>query len=143
MPSIKVNTDRVTYTKDTLTSNYTYENSIVTKSNDTFEVNNVSTDLTFKLDLKVPKIGVMLVGLGGNNGTTFVAASLANKHGIEFQTKEGPLKANYFGSVTQSSTIKLGIDENGEDVYVPFNSLVPMVNPNDFVISGWDISKLA
>ncbi|CAI8501129.1 unnamed protein product [Pichia kudriavzevii] len=142
MPSIKVNTDRVTYTKDTLTSNYTYENSIVTKSNDTFEVNNVSTDLTFKLDLKVPKIGVMLVGLGGNNGTTFVAASLANKHGIEFQTKEGPLKANYFGSVTQSSTIKLGIDENGEDVYVPFNSLVPMVNPNDFVISGWDISKL-
>ena len=28
---------------------------------------------------KVPKVGVMLVGLGGNNGSTFVAGILANK----------------------------------------------------------------
>jgi len=28
---------------------------------------------------KVPKLGVMLVGLGGNNGSTFVAGILANK----------------------------------------------------------------
>jgi len=28
---------------------------------------------------KVPKIGVMLVGLGGNNGSTFTAGILANK----------------------------------------------------------------
>jgi myo-inositol-1-phosphate synthase len=24
---------------------------------------------------------------------------------------------------------------------VPFNSLLPMVHPNDMVIGGWDISK--
>lgn len=28
----------------------------------------------------------------------------------------------------------------GEEVFCPFNSLVPMVNPNDIVIGGWDIS---
>lgn len=27
----------------------------------------------------VPKVGVMLVGLGGNNGSTFVTGILANK----------------------------------------------------------------
>jgi myo-inositol-1-phosphate synthase len=143
-PKIKVNTDRTVYTDDELTSKYTYENSIVSVDSETntYKVENVQTDLTFKLDLKVPKVGILLVGLGGNNGTTFTAASLANKHNIVFQTREGPLKSNYFGSVTQSSTIKLGINEKGDDVYVPFNSLVPMVNPNDFVISGWDISDL-
>lgn len=143
-PKIQVNTDRTTYTDDELTSKYTYENSIVSvdPATQAYKVDTVETDLTFKLDLKVPKVGILLVGLGGNNGTTFTAASIANKNNIEFQTREGPLKANYFGSVTQSSTIKLGVDAKGHDVYVPFNSLVPMVNPNDFVISGWDINDM-
>lgn len=37
--------------------------------------------LTHKIETEatVPKIGVMLVGLGGNNGTTFTAGILANK----------------------------------------------------------------
>ncbi|TID15837.1 hypothetical protein CANINC_004367 [Pichia inconspicua] len=143
-PSIQVNNERTVYTDKELTSKYTYENSIVTKdSNDgKIHIDTVQTNLNFKLDLKVPKVGILLVGLGGNNGTTFCAATLANKLKIEFQTREGPLKANYFGSVTQSSTIKLGVDKNGNDIYAPFNSLVPMVNPNDFVVSGWDINDM-
>lgn len=28
----------------------------------------------------------------------------------------------------------------GEEVYCPFSSLVPMVNPDDIVLGGWDIS---
>ena len=32
------------------------------------------------------------------------------------------------------------IRDRGNDVYAPFNSLVPMVSPNDFVVSGWDIN---
>ena len=34
---------------------------------------------TIVTERKVPKLGVMLVGLGGNNGSTFVAGILANK----------------------------------------------------------------
>lgn len=30
----------------------------------------------------------------------------------------------------------------GEEVFTPFKSLLPMVDPNDFVIGGWDISGL-
>ena len=29
----------------------------------------------------------------------------------------------------------------GADVFVPLNSLVPMADPSQFVIGGWDISK--
>lgn len=28
----------------------------------------------------------------------------------------------------------------GEEIHVPFSSLLPMVHPNDFVLGGWDIS---
>ena len=143
-PKIKVNTDRTTYSETELTTKYTYENSIVSINKETNEYNveNIETDLTFKVDLKVPRVGVLLVGLGGNNGTTFTAATIANREKIKFQTREGEIESNYFGSVTQSSTIKLGIDSNGKDIYVPFNSILPMINPNDFIISGWDINEM-
>ena len=39
--------------------------------------------------MKVPKLGIMLVGWGGNNGTTFTRGLLANKYGINWNTKEG------------------------------------------------------
>lgn len=47
-----------------------------------------------------------------------------------------------FGSLTQASTVRLGTGPNGEDVYVPMYSLLPMVNPDDIVVDGWDISGL-
>ncbi|KRT82911.1 hypothetical protein AMK59_4610, partial [Oryctes borbonicus] len=47
-----------------------------------------------------------------------------------------------FGSITQSSTVRLGNDAYGECVHVPFNSLLPMVDPNDIIVDGWDISGL-
>lgn len=61
----------------------------------------------------------MLVGWGGNNGTTVTGAILANKYQMQWQTKDGLVKANYFGSVTQSSTVLVGIDDQNRDVYIP------------------------
>lgn len=129
---------------DHLYTKFTYENSVVEKdANGKFIVTPTASDYEFKVDLKVPKVGLLLVGIGGNNGTTLLGATLANKHNISFENKEGVVKPNYYGSVTQASTVKIGVDkETGEDVYVPFNSIVPMVNPNDLVVDGWDISGL-
>ena len=56
-------------------------------------------------------------------------------------TKEGLKKPNYWGSLTQASTCRVG-NYKGEEVYVPFNKLLPMVHPNDVVLGGWDISNL-
>lgn len=50
--------------------------------------------------MKVPKMGVMLVGWGGNNGTTTTGGILANKHNITWMTKKGENKPNYYGSIT-------------------------------------------
>jgi myo-inositol-1-phosphate synthase len=37
----------------------------------------------------VPKLGIMLVGLGGNNGSTLVAGIIANKKKLSWDTKNG------------------------------------------------------
>lgn len=73
----------------------------------------------------------MLVGWGGNNGSTITAALEANRNQLEWRTKDGIQRANWFGSVTQASTILLGNDSQSNEIYVPFNHILPMVNPND------------
>eukprot|EP01092_Planopodium_desertum_P013017 TRINITY_DN61975_c0_g1_i1.p1 TRINITY_DN61975_c0_g1~~TRINITY_DN61975_c0_g1_i1.p1 ORF type:complete len:404 (+),score=117.01 TRINITY_DN61975_c0_g1_i1:103-1314(+) len=34
----------------------------------------------------------------------------------------------------------MGTTDTGEDVYIPFKDILPMVNPNDIVFGGWDIN---
>ncbi len=50
---------------------------------------NVVKEHTITTEKKVPKLGVMLVGLGGNNGSTLVAGILANKKKITWEAKTG------------------------------------------------------
>jgi myo-inositol-1-phosphate synthase len=90
------------------------------------------------LALKISSL--MLVGIGGNNGTTLVATILANRHNIAWHTKSTVQRPNYIGSLLRASTIRLGLDETGKDVYAPLSDLLPMVHPNDLVVGGWDIS---
>lgn len=94
---------------------------------------------------KVPKLGVMLVGLGGNNGSTLVAGILANKQNLSWEAKNGTVQANFFGSFTQSATAHVGFKYDQKagtlsDVHKPIKSILPMVDPVDFEIAGWDIS---
>jgi myo-inositol-1-phosphate synthase len=87
---------------------------------------------------------MMLVGWGGNNGSTVTAGIIANRRGLVWDTREGQRAANYYGSVVMASTIKLGSDaKTGQDVNIPFHDMLPMVHPNDLVIGGWDISGLS
>ncbi|KHJ78803.1 inositol-3-phosphate synthase, partial [Oesophagostomum dentatum] len=94
----------------------------------------------FKTQLKPKKTGVLLVGIGGNNGSTSVGAVFANKKHMTWRTKEGLHTANYFGSITQASTVHLGWDGE-QQVHVPFNEIIPILSPNDLVIDGWDINN--
>uniref|UniRef100_A0A7S2S2Q9 inositol-3-phosphate synthase n=1 Tax=Mucochytrium quahogii TaxID=96639 RepID=A0A7S2S2Q9_9STRA len=139
---IKVAGDNVKYTEDAIFSEYNYQTTSVEKKGDTVVATPTSRKIEFKTETKVPKTGVLFVGWGGNNGATVTAGVLANKMGLEWRTKEGMHKSNYYGSVTMASTVRLGMDSNGNDMFVPFNSLIPMVHPNDLVIGGWDISKM-
>lgn len=97
-------------------------------------------NFTIRTRTSVPKVGIMLVGWGGNNGSTLTAGMLANKHDVTWNTKDGVRKPNYYGSLTQSGTCRVGHLE-GEEVYVPFKSLMPLANPNDVIVDGWDINE--
>jgi myo-inositol-1-phosphate synthase len=138
--SFRVNSPNVQYTNDHIVSDYTYKSTKTKFENGELVVEPVETNYTFKTDRKVPRLGVMIVGLGGNNGTTVVAGAIANREKLTWRTKEGVQHSNYFGSMLLSSTVRVGSSPTGEDTYVPFNSLLPMVHPNDMVFGGWDIN---
>jgi len=141
--NFKVHSPNVHYDEKSIISDYVYRNTEAKIENNDVIVFPKETKYQFKTETKVPKLGVMIVGLGGNNGTTVVAGTVANREGITWRTKNGVQKPNYYGSITQSSTISLGVDPNtAEEVYVPLKSMVPMVDPNDIIYGGWDISSL-
>lgn len=84
----------------------------------------------------------MFVGWGGNNGTTVTGGIIANKHKVVFNTKKGPEQSNFYGSITQCSTVKIGVNSESQEVYVPMRDVLPMVDPCEVVIGGWDISSM-
>lgn len=139
-----VDSPNVVYTDAEIKSKYTYRTTTVTKISDgKYVAKPKQTLYDFKVDRKVPKTGVMLVGWGGNNGTTVTAGILANRRGLSWETKKGRQEANYYGSVLMGSTIKLGTDSaTGDDINIPFQQMLPMLHPNDLAIGGWDISGM-
>lgn len=140
---LKVNSRNVQYTEDHIIASYQYQTSGVTLGSDgVASVTPMTQPITFKTERKVPRTGVMLVGLGGNNGSTVVASTIANRLGLTWETRRGTQAANYFGSITQASTLRLGQTKDFEEVNAPLSSVVPMVNPNDLVIGGWDCSSV-
>jgi myo-inositol-1-phosphate synthase len=142
--NFKVNSPDVLYAEDgsEIVSRYTYRTTKVDIGQDgSVEVKPIEHKMLFKTQRRVPKLGVMLVGLGGNNGTTVVAGCIANREGISWRTKRGVQTPNYWGSITQASTNLLGSDHaTGDDVWVPMGKMLPMVDPNDIVWGGWDIN---
>ncbi|PSN52115.1 Inositol-3-phosphate synthase 1-A [Blattella germanica] len=140
--SFLVNSPNVKYSKEFIEAEYNYQIIKVESSGDILMATPVTTQLHIRTKRQVPKLGLMLVGWGGNNGSTVTAAILANKMNLSWETKEGMRKADWYGSITQASTIRLGIGTDGNDVYVPMSKFLPMVNPDDIVVDGWDISSM-
>ncbi|KAF3536738.1 hypothetical protein F2Q69_00018645 [Brassica cretica] len=123
--SFKVESPNVKYTENEIHSVYNYQ----------------TTELVHESKNGAYQWPVMLVGWGGNNGSTLTAGVIANREEISWATKEKVQQANYFGSLTQASSIRVG-SFNGEEIYAPFKSLLPMVNPEEIVFGGWDISDM-
>ncbi|KAK7220463.1 hypothetical protein V2G26_008466 [Clonostachys chloroleuca] len=126
-----VNSPNVTYTDSEIKSKYTYRTTQVeTNPDGKFVATPTETLYDFKVERKVPKTGMMLVGWGGNNGTTVTAGIIANRRNLVWPTKEGQQEANYYGSVVMGSTMKLGTDaKTHKDVNIPFHQILPMVHP--------------
>ncbi|TXT07219.1 hypothetical protein VHUM_03389 [Vanrija humicola] len=140
---IQVDSETTVYENGGIKARFTDRGANVVKAADG-KLKVTKTERTFEFFTKtnVGRVGLLLVGIGGNNGTTVVATNLANKHGISWNTKDGEQQPNYIGSLVRASTVSLGTDEAGKPVNVPISDMLPMVHPNDFVIGGWDISSL-
>jgi len=136
-----VRAPNVKYTEEYITSDYVYRTTDAIVENGDVIVTPRETSYTFRTQRKVPKLGVMLVGLGGNNGSTVVAGCIANREKISWRTKNGIQQPNYFGSITQASTVRIGTNpQTGEDVFVQLRNVLPMVDPSEIVWGGWDIN---
>jgi myo-inositol-1-phosphate synthase len=140
--TFKVASDKVKYNDEHIESEYEYQTTVVEIQEGEAVVKPVNKTYTFRTQRNVGRVGTMIVGLGGNNGTTVMAGIIANREGITWRTNKGVQTPNYWGSVTQASTLRLGSDASGDDVFIPFKSILPMVDPNELVVGGWDISSL-
>lgn len=128
------------YADDYIFGQYLYEKNSVEVKDGAICVVPAGHRYNFRTKRQVPKVGLLMVGWGGNNGTTVTGGIIANRQKMTWSTKEGKQEANYYGSLTQATTVRVGSNAAGREVHVPFNSLLPMVHPNDIVLGGWDIN---
>ena len=87
-----VQSERVKYNyqKGCILADYDYQATRVHRSDDgRLLVTPVTSSLLFKTETNVPNVGCMLVGWGGNNGSTVTASVLANRLGLTWRTKDG------------------------------------------------------
>ncbi|CAF5191043.1 unnamed protein product, partial [Rotaria magnacalcarata] len=141
--SIHVDSNNTIYSNEYIESKYMYEmnHCEVDHRAQRVEIVPRKYQYNFRTQRQVQRTGVMLVGWAGNNGSTFTGATIANREKITWMRKEGEQFPNYYGSLTQSTTIRIGSDNEGKEVHIPFNTILPMLHPNDIVIGGWDINS--
>ncbi|EIW80213.1 Myo-inositol-1-phosphate synthase [Coniophora puteana RWD-64-598 SS2] len=140
---ITVQSENTTYTDEHITSKFVNRGASVQVTDGRMTVTPTAQTYEFRTERKVGKTGLMMIGLGGNNGTTLCATILANRHNITWHTKNGIVQPNYIGSMLRASTVQIGTDPaTGKEVHVPISDVLPMVHPDDLVLGGWDISGL-
>eukprot|EP00957_Ditylum_brightwellii_P035753 2710656-Ditylum_brightwellii.AAC.1 len=78
------------------------------------------------------KTGMLVVGLGGNNGVTLLAGCIANSKSLEWETQTGRNSANWYGCITQ-------LEPRGQHGGVGFKGRYNLSDASNMAVSGWDI----
>ena len=91
-------------------------------------------------DVSIKKIGVMIIGIGGNNGSTFTAGLIAHKKKLQWENKEGVHNVEFLGSLAEFGSINIGYKKNKPYTKLMKN-MVPLIKPEDIIVGGWDISS--
>lgn len=92
---VEIRNPKVRYEDHVILSRYNYED---TKVEVDMKNRLIATPRTlsfmFRTERRVPRVGCMIVGWGGNNGTTLTAGILANRHALQWETKDGIKTSN-------------------------------------------------
>lgn len=142
--ALTVQSENTVYTDEHITAKFLNRGSHVSVTNGQYTITPIIQPYEFRTKRTVGKTGLMMIGMGGNNGSTLCATILANRHNITWHTKQGIQQPNYIGSVLRASTVRIGTEpDTGNEVHLPISDLLPMVHPNDLVLGGWDISGVS
>ena len=79
------------------------------------------------------KVGLLIVGLGGANGTTLLAGVLANRRNVEWRGSKGEkMTPNYYGCITQ-------LNQRGVYGGVGYKDKIQsgLADANNAAIGGW------
>ena len=77
-------------------------------------------------------VGILIVGIGGNNGVTLLAGQIANRLALSWETSAGRISANWYGCLTQ-------IPPRGIHGGVGFKGRYDLASADECVVGGWDI----
>lgn len=86
-------------------------------------------------------LGIMVVGMAGNNGTTLYASIAAKKRQLEWRDKTGVHSVELLGSISQTGDLPVAhayFDDSF--VYKSVQELCDLVQVEDIVVGGWDIN---
>jgi myo-inositol-1-phosphate synthase len=107
--------------------------------NSTFEIQNQNINIEIK-NPSSKNVGVMIVGLCGNNGSTLTSSLIAHNKKIEWETKDEKYNIDFLGSLYEYGNINIGYHNNK-----PFTKLikdmVPFIKLEQIVVGGWDICE--
>ncbi|CDU18817.1 inositol-3-phosphate synthase, putative [Plasmodium yoelii] len=127
-------------------SNYEHSEIEVKKDvkNGTIECKEIKNNYKIMTEkIKTKKLGILIIGIGGNNSTTMLGGICANAKKITYLDKYEKKKPNYLGSIFLSSNIRLGYNKiDKEHYYCPIYNLIELYNPENIVYGGWDINNL-
>ena len=98
----------------------------------------LNNKVNIRTHLKNSRIGVLLVGIGGNNGSTFTASILARQKDVEWENKNGKHKVKFLGSIYEYGSINIGY-KNNKPYTKLIKDLININSPEEIVVSGWDI----
>lgn len=139
--TLTVDSQDVRYEPNAIYSRYCYRSVRAKVNNDgNVRATPYETIYHFRTMREARRVGIMQVGWGGNNGTTLTAAMVAHQHNVTWKTRSGTQQPNYNGSLTQAATLRVGFDDSGRDVFVPLRSFIPLAEPSEIALGGWDIS---
>ena len=88
--TILVDSPSVQYGPAHIHSSYVYQTASVLRGKEgRVTVRPITRELEFRTERRVPKVGLMMVGWGGNNGSTLTGTILANRLRLHWRTKTG------------------------------------------------------
>jgi len=107
--------------------------------NDNININEDVLDIEV---IKKPdkKIGVMIIGIGGNNGSTFTAGLIAYNKKLQWENKDGIHNIEFLGSLAEFGSVNIGYKKNKPYMKL-IKDMVPIIELKDIIIGGWDISS--